>query len=102
MAYGIDEAQVRRIAKLARLNLSGEEVQLFAGQLGQILAYFQQLERVNTEGIEPLAHPFPVMNVQREDEPGATFDTEHALANAPQRHAAFFKVPAVLDQGSGA
>lgn len=102
MAGRIDEIQVRHIAKLARLNLSDAEVQLFAGQLAEILDYFRQLEGVNTQGIEPLAHALPVTNVVREDKPGCTFATETALANAPQREGAFFRVPPVLDQGSGA
>jgi aspartyl-tRNA(Asn)/glutamyl-tRNA(Gln) amidotransferase subunit C len=102
MAGRIDESQVRHIAKLARLNLSDAEVHLFAGQLAEILNYFRQLEAVNTDGVEPLAHPLPLMNVDREDQPGLSFDTGTALANAPQREGAFFRVPPVLDHGSGA
>ncbi len=102
MAGRIDEIQVRHIAKLARLNLSEAEVRLFAGQLAEILDYFRQLEAVNTDGVEPLAHALPLTNVIRGDEPGRTFDTEIALANAPQREGPFFRVPPVLDQSSGA
>ncbi len=102
MAGRIDESQVRHIAKLARLNLSDAEVHLFAGQLAEILDYFKQLEAVDTKGVEPLAHPLPLTNVVREDESGRSFDTDTALANAPQREGAFFRVPPVLDQGSGA
>jgi aspartyl-tRNA(Asn)/glutamyl-tRNA(Gln) amidotransferase subunit C len=98
----IDEGQVRHIAKLARLKVSDDEVRLFAGQLGDILDHFRQLETVNTAGVEPLAHPLPVTNVLREDEPGEPFDPDRALQNAPQREGSFFKVPPVLDQGSGA
>jgi len=98
----IDEGQVRHIAKLARLKLSDDEVRLFAGQLGDILDHFRQLETVNTADVEPLAHPLSVTNVLREDEPGEPFDPNRALQNAPQREGSFFKVPPVLDQGSGA
>ena len=98
----IDEAQVRHIAKLARLKLTEDEVQRFSGQLAEILAYFQQLDTVDTEGVEPLAHPMPITNVLREDEPHEPFDAQHALANAPQREGDFFKVPAVLDPSAGA
>jgi len=98
----IDEAQVRHVAKLARLELSDEEVALFAGQLGAILQYFHQLQEVDTTGVEPMAHPLPVTNVLREDEPGPTFDPGTALANAPQREGSFFKVPPVLEHGTGA
>lgn len=102
MAGGIDAAQVRHIAKLARLNLSEEEVRVFAGQLGEILACFKQLEGVNTDGVEPLVHALPVTDVLADDVPGATYADGEALRNAPAREDAFFKVPAVLEPGSGA
>ncbi len=98
----IDEAQVRHIAKLARLNLSDDEVRLFAVQLGSILDYVRQLEEVNVEGVEPLAHPLPITDIFREDEPHEPFTPEQALANAPDRQGQFFRVPAVLDQTGGA
>jgi aspartyl-tRNA(Asn)/glutamyl-tRNA(Gln) amidotransferase subunit C len=102
MSQSIDEAQVRHIARLARLNLCDDEVRLFAGQLGDILDYVRQLEAVDTTGVEPLAHPLPLVNVLRADEPQPCFETARALANAPQREGPFFKVPAVLDPGAGA
>ena len=102
MASAIDEGQVRHIAKLARLSLSDDEVHQFAGQLGGILEYVRQLDAVDTTGVQPMAHPSPVTDVLRADEPGAAFDADRALENAPQREGRFFKVPPVLDQGSGA
>ena len=102
MPAAIDEAQVRHIARLARLSLSADEVRLFAGQLAGILDYVKQLDTVNTAGVEPLAHPLLVTDVVRADEPGSTLDPEIALRNAPQREGHFFKVPPVLDQTSGA
>jgi aspartyl-tRNA(Asn)/glutamyl-tRNA(Gln) amidotransferase subunit C len=98
----IDDRQVRRIARLSRLDLSPEEARLFAGQLTRILEYFEQLQAVDTEGVEPLVHAVPVADVVREDLPGPAFDTDKALRNAPQREGRFFKVPPVLDQASGA
>jgi aspartyl-tRNA(Asn)/glutamyl-tRNA(Gln) amidotransferase subunit C len=98
MSDAIDEAQVRRIARLARLNLNPDEVQLFSGQLARILAYIRQLQQVDTTGVEPLAHPLPIMNVLRDDEPHEPYTTEQALANSPQRAGDFFKVPAVLEE----
>ena len=102
MSAAIDEAQVRHIARLARLSLNADEVRLFAGQLAGILEYVKQLEGVNTEGVEPLAHALPVTDVVRGDEPGDTFEPETALLNAPQCANHFFKVPPVLDQTSEA
>ncbi len=97
MAALIDEAQVRRIAKLARLNLSDEEVRLFAGQLANILDYVRQIESLDTEGVEPLAHPADVTDVLREDEPCEGLSARQALANAPETHSDCFRVPAVID-----
>ena len=100
MAKRIDESQVRHIAHLARLKLSDEEIAQFGTQLGAVLQYFEQLNEVNTDGVEPTAHPLPVTNVFREDVPCETLGVERALANAPVRDTPFFKVPKVLDKES--
>jgi aspartyl-tRNA(Asn)/glutamyl-tRNA(Gln) amidotransferase subunit C len=102
MGATIDHAEVRRIARLARLELTDEQVSQFAVQLSRILEYFEQLDEVDTEGVEPLAHPLPITDVTRDDEPRAGLSGEAALANAPQREGEFFRVPAVLDPASGA
>jgi aspartyl-tRNA(Asn)/glutamyl-tRNA(Gln) amidotransferase subunit C len=98
----IDEAEVRRIARLSRLNLSNEEVRLFTGQLAEIIEYVRQIESLDTEGVEPLAHALPITNVLREDDPGESLASEQALANAPDVEGDYFRVPAVLDPRSGA
>jgi aspartyl-tRNA(Asn)/glutamyl-tRNA(Gln) amidotransferase subunit C len=98
MAGGIDAAQVRHIAKLARLNLSTEEVRVFAGQLGEILAYFKQIEGVNTDGVEPLVHALPVTDVLADDVPGATYADGEDAAEPPERRTPFSKWPAVLSR----
>jgi len=102
MSAVIDEAEVRRIARLSRLKLSAAEVRLFAGQLGRILDYVKQIESLDTAGVEPLAHALPVTNVLREDEPRAGFTSEQALANAPETEGECFRVPAVLEPHAGA
>lgn len=101
MRPNIDEAQVLHIARLARLKLSADEVAMFAGQLGRILSYVQQLEQLDTAHVEPLAHPRRATDVLREDAPRPGLSREDALANAPQRYGEFFRVPAVLDAASG-
>lgn len=60
MAGAVDQGQVRRIARLARLELSADGLRLFADQLGEILTYFNKLAEADTEGVEPLAHPLPI------------------------------------------
>ena len=98
MAKKIDEAQVRKVAKLARLELSDKEVEEFSGQLSAILDYVERMNQLNTEGIEPLAHCLPIHNVFREDTVKESLGTEKTLANAPQRDGAFFKVPKILEE----
>jgi aspartyl-tRNA(Asn)/glutamyl-tRNA(Gln) amidotransferase subunit C len=89
--------QVRWVAHLARLELSDAERETMTRQLGAILDYVNQLQQVNTDGVEPLAHPLPVQNVFRADEPSPSLSVEAALANAPDRRGDFYGVPAVLD-----
>lgn len=88
---------VRWVAHLARLEVTPEEAAEFARELSAIVAYVDQLQRVDTEGVEPLAHPFELRNVFRADEPSPSLTVDRALANAPQRKGDFFAVPAVLD-----
>ena len=102
MAGTIDEAQVRRVAKLARLELTDEEVGRFSRDLGAILEYIQKLNELNTEGVEPLAHCLPITNVLRADEVRPSLGAEATLANAPERYEDYFKVPSIFDENSGA
>ncbi|QVL31815.1 Asp-tRNA(Asn)/Glu-tRNA(Gln) amidotransferase subunit GatC [Telmatocola sphagniphila] len=93
----MDLNEVRKVARLARLELSDADLNRMAQQLSNILAYVDQLKELNTDGIEPLAHPLPVQNVFREDVPGESLPVDLALANAPNRVGNFFGVPSVLD-----
>jgi aspartyl-tRNA(Asn)/glutamyl-tRNA(Gln) amidotransferase subunit C len=98
----IDETEVRRIARLSRLELSDEEVRRFAGQLAHIVDYVRQIESLDTEDVEPLAHALPITDVLREDEPAEGLTHEQAVLNAPETERGFFRVPAVLDPHGGA
>ena len=102
MAKKIDQTQVRKVAKLSRLDLTEDEVEEFTGQLSAILDYVEKMNELDTAGVEPLAHCLPVSNVLREDSAKESLGTEKVLANAPQRDDEFFKVPKILDDGSGA
>jgi aspartyl-tRNA(Asn)/glutamyl-tRNA(Gln) amidotransferase subunit C len=88
---------VRWVAHLARLEMSAAELETMARQLSSILDYVNQLQQVNTEGVEPLAHPLPIHNVFRDDLPAPCLTADAALANAPDRRGDFYAVPAVLD-----
>lgn len=96
----IDADRVRRVAKLARLELDDPSVSLFAAQLDQVLEYVALLEKLDTRNTSPMTHPLAQQNVLRPDEPRASLPAEAALANAPDRLDAAFRVPAVLDGGA--
>jgi len=102
MKEKIDQVQVRKVAKLARLQLSDEEVAEFTGQLSAIIEYVEKMNELDTGEVEPLAHCLPVSNVFRDDVVKESLGTEKVLANAPQRDGDFFKVPKILDDSSGA
>jgi aspartyl-tRNA(Asn)/glutamyl-tRNA(Gln) amidotransferase subunit C len=89
--------QVRWVAHLARLELSDAELQTMTPQLSAIVDYVNQLQKVDTEGVEPMAHAVEVHNVFRDDEPAPSLEVDAALANAPDRRKDFYAVPAVLE-----
>lgn len=87
---------VRHVAKLARLALTPEEEALFTEQLGHILGHVEQLQAVDTQGVEPSSTALPLTNVLREDVERPSLTREEALANAPQPEAGMFRVPQIL------
>jgi aspartyl-tRNA(Asn)/glutamyl-tRNA(Gln) amidotransferase subunit C len=89
--------QVRWVAHLARLELTSAELELMARHLTSIIDYVNQLQQVDTENVEPLAHPLPIENVFRNDEPAPSWPVDTALAKAPDRRGDFYGVPAVLE-----
>jgi len=101
MEQKIDAEQVRKVAKLARLELNDAEISEFTGQLEAILEYVEKMNELDTTDVEPLAHCLPISNVLREDRVKPSLGTETALANAPGRDGSFFKVPKILDDSSG-
>ena len=69
------------VAELARIELTDDERGLFSGQLAQILKYFDKLNAVNVEGVEAMAHAFPVKNVWAEDVPGSILNSDDVVRN---------------------
>ncbi|MEO1352686.1 MAG: Asp-tRNA(Asn)/Glu-tRNA(Gln) amidotransferase subunit GatC [Cyanobacteria bacterium J06635_15] len=92
----IDADQVRKVAHLARLELTPEEEQQFTGQLGDILDYFEQLSELNTDNVEPTTRAIDVKNVTRTDRLESFENREGLLEAAPEREEDFFKVPKIL------
>jgi aspartyl-tRNA(Asn)/glutamyl-tRNA(Gln) amidotransferase subunit C len=89
--------EVQWVAHLARLQLTPTELETMTRQLSAIVDYVAQLDQVETEGVEPMAHALAVSNVFRDDEPVSSLPVADALANAPRRHDDFYSVPAVLE-----
>ena len=92
----LSEAEVRKVAQLARLELSDESIGLYAGQLSSILEHIANLETLDVEGVEPMAHPLPLTNRLGEDVPVEGLPVEVVLSNAPEREADYIAVPKVL------
>jgi len=90
--------EVEHVAKLARLNLSEDEKIKFADQLGKLLDYFNQLKEVDTQNVEPMAHPVQAVNVVREDIITESCSRQEILKNAPQEEDGYFKVPKIIDE----
>lgn len=88
---------VEHVAKLARLDLSEEEKSKFADQMGKLLDYFNQLKEINTEDIEPMAHPVQAVNVVREDQIVPSCGRDEILKNAPEEEDGYFRVPKIID-----
>ncbi len=92
----LDRAQVEKIAYLARLRLSEQELTEMTSQLGRIVEFVDQLSQLDTEGIEPLVHAIELQNVMADDVIRPSLDRNDALSNAPQQDGECFRVPAVL------
>jgi aspartyl-tRNA(Asn)/glutamyl-tRNA(Gln) amidotransferase subunit C len=97
MSAALSRDDVLRIAELARLDLTAEEVELFTRQLAGILEYVDQIQALDTTGVTPTSH---VLNrpVERDDVPVAPLERSRAFANAPDAasEAGLFKVPRVM------
>jgi aspartyl-tRNA(Asn)/glutamyl-tRNA(Gln) amidotransferase subunit C len=88
---------IEKVARLARLELSEEEKITFGDQLEQILAYMEQLNQLNTTGVEPTSHAIPISNVFREDEVKPSLLQKEVLAIAPDEEEGHFKVPRIIE-----
>ena len=98
MTERITTNDVAKVAKLARLRLSEDELNMFTGQLSDILEHAADLQLLDLEGVEPMARPIPLDKVLRVDEPGPTLDRAEVLASAPDAEDGMFRVPPVLGE----
>mgnify|MGYP006304928905 CR=1 FL=1 len=88
---------IEYVAHIARVSLSDEEKSRFASQLKDVLEHFKKLQQVDVDGVEPIAHPFDLNNVWREDDPGETWGPDIALKNAPAQRDGQVVVPKVVE-----
>ncbi|MEC5424338.1 Asp-tRNA(Asn)/Glu-tRNA(Gln) amidotransferase subunit GatC [Virgibacillus sp. C22-A2] len=93
----ITKEQVKHVAHLARLAITEEEAEMFTDQLSSIISYAEQLNELDTEGVEPTTHVLEIKNVLRKDESKQWITQEEALKNAPDKKDGHFRVPSILE-----
>ncbi|WP_087974679.1 Asp-tRNA(Asn)/Glu-tRNA(Gln) amidotransferase subunit GatC [Oceanobacillus rekensis] len=92
----ISKEQVKHVADLARLAVTDEEVKTMADELSAIIGYAEQLNELDTEGVEPTTHVLDLKNVMRKDEPKEWITHEEAMKNAPDQQDGQYRVPSIM------
>lgn len=95
----ITDREIQHLAELARIILSEEETRRMREELNDILALAESIQEVDTEGIEPTYHVWPLENVFRDDRPGDSTDPDEVLSGAPEASDGYFVVPRVIEDG---
>ncbi len=93
----ITRLEVEHVAKLARLELSGQEKEMLTDQLSNILTYVEKLNELDTRNVAPTSHILDITNIMRDDAPGQSLPQDRALANAPEKAAGHYKVPRIIE-----
>ena len=94
----INDETIDKLSDLAKLEFKGEEREGIKKDLSRILSYFETLNELNTEDVEPLIFMSDEVNVLREDIAHTDFSKEEALRNAPAKDSDYFRVPKVFDK----
>jgi len=97
MSERINDEMIEYVGILAKLELSDEEKEQAKKDMGRMLDYIDKLNELDTEGVEPMSHIFPVNNVFREDMVVNGNDRDHILENAPADKEGMFKVPKTVE-----
>ncbi len=92
----ISPEEVAKVARLSRLDLPQDKLELFAGQLGDILDYMDKLGELNTDEVEPMFSPVEHTTVLRKDEVRKDYSRDEVLSNAPKQDGKFFIVPRIV------
>jgi len=93
--YMITIKDVEHVAKLARLELTDEEKELYTKQLGDVLKYVDQMNEVDTSNVKPMTQVIDFVNIMREDKVVYEQTKEELMANAPEEENGYFKVPKI-------
>jgi len=94
----ISRDDVAHVARLARLALTDDELDLYTGQLASILGHAADVEALELDDVPPTSHPIPLRNVTRPDEVRPSLDRDEVLAQAPAAESGMFRVPPVLGE----
>ena len=98
MSKRISADEVAHVAALARLSLTPTELELFTEQLGDVLEHAADVEALDLDDVEPLAHPLPLANVLRPDVVTPSLDRDEVLSQAPAAEDGQFRVPRILGE----
>ena len=90
------DIDIAKVAKLATLALSEDELKTYGAQLGDILEHAERVQALPTDGVEPTSHPLAMVNAFREDVVGECLDPDSFLSEAPDTHEGQFRVPRIL------
>jgi aspartyl-tRNA(Asn)/glutamyl-tRNA(Gln) amidotransferase subunit C len=91
------DIDIAKVARLARIALTDDELELYGRQLGDILEHAERVQALPTEGVEPTAHPLPMTNAFRADEVTGSLDRDVVLSQAPEAEGPYFRVPRILE-----
>lgn len=92
------EIDIERVARLARVALTDEELATYSDQLVHILEHAERVQALPTDGVEPTSHPLPMVNAFRPDDVTPSLSRDDALAGAPDTEDGYFRVPKILDE----
>lgn len=91
------DIDIAKVAHLARIALSDEDLEMYGAQLGDILEHAERVQALPTDGVEPTSHPLPMVNAFRPDVVTSSLDRDEVLAQAPASEDGYFRVPRILD-----